>query len=69
MKPNSPCMKCEERGVGCHAACERYSYYRSELDKWRDIVNGAKREEARADGFRKATALRVKKYREKGGRL
>lgn len=69
MKPNSPCRNCEEREVGCHAKCERFSEYRSEIDKWRDIVNGAKREEARADGFRKATAARVKKYREKGGRL
>ncbi len=62
-------MECEERAVGCHAACERYIEYRAELDKWRDIMNGAKREEARADGFRKSTAARVKKYREKGGRL
>lgn len=69
MKPNSPCRNCEERAVGCHAKCERYAEYRAEVDRWRDIVNGAKREEARVDGFRKATALRVKKYKQKGGRL
>ena len=69
MKPQSPCQGCEERAVGCHTTCERYAEYREAFEKWRDTVNGERQKEARADSFRKATAWRVMRHKEKGGKI
>ena len=67
MKPQSPCYKCEDRRVGCHAECERYSAYRAKLEAWREVVMAEQMKEAIADSVMITTAKKMKKYREKGG--
>ncbi|MBR0302674.1 MAG: hypothetical protein IJQ80_02380 [Clostridia bacterium] len=66
MKPQSPCRGCEEREGGCHATCERYAEYRESFEKWRDTVNEERQKEVQADIFRKVTAWRVIRHKEKG---
>lgn len=68
MKPQSPCRNCEERKVGCHSECEKYISFSESLRKWNDIVAEERIREARADSVRVATAAKMKKYRDRGGR-
>lgn len=63
MKPQSPCLECEERIIGCHAACEKYEQYRSELEEWKKTVRAKKQEGAEASKFRQATFVKLEKIR------
>lgn len=63
MKPQSPCLECEERIIGCHAACEKYEEYRSELEEWKKTVRAKKQEGAEASKFRQATFVKLEKIR------
>ena len=44
MKPQSPCLDCEKRVIGCHDKCELYRKYRDRIDKWSEKVNNNKGE-------------------------
>lgn len=44
MKPQSPCMKCEKRAVGCHDTCKEYQEYKKKLNIWNDKVRKSKGE-------------------------
>ena len=63
MKPQSPCLECEEREIGCHAQCEKYEEYRSELEAWKQTVKAKKEEGAEASKFRQATFVKLEKTR------
>lgn len=63
MKPQSPCLECEEREIGCHAQCEKYAEYRSGLEAWKQTVKANKQEGAEATKFRQATFVKWEKIR------
>lgn len=35
-KPESPCLNCPDRKVGCHGICDRFKAFRSAWDVWND---------------------------------
>lgn len=37
-----PCKGCEERRVGCHAECERFTGWKAENDQRREEIYAAK---------------------------
>lgn len=39
IKPNSPCLDCKDRYVGCHIDCEGYKVYEEALEKYHRVVN------------------------------
>ena len=41
-KKSSPCMNCEERELGCHNRCERYSEFKQHGQIVRDTVHNNK---------------------------
>ena len=38
VRPESPCLDCERRQVGCHAECDDYIGYRERLKVYKDKV-------------------------------
>ena len=41
-KPEAPCLKCEERKIGCHSICKRYIDYTVEQKRFREHVSAQK---------------------------
>jgi hypothetical protein len=37
----SPCYKCSDRSVGCHAECEKYKKYRTEVEAIQEQYHNA----------------------------
>lgn len=60
MKPQSPCLGCKERAVGCHADCPRYAEYRNELDDWKQNVLEQIKAEKLADSYEARKIRRLK---------
>lgn len=65
MKPNSPCLNCEDRFVGCHAECEKYAEYQVILEAWKEEARKTKRQGCEADDFRFESLKALKKMRGK----
>ena len=40
--PRNQCRNCQERQVGCHANCERYSEFRRAIDEDKRLKEAAK---------------------------
>lgn len=54
---NSPCYKCFDRVLNCHADCEKYKNYREELDK----LNKDKKPDLYACYFAKSVYAKIKR--------
>lgn len=70
-KADTPCYKCPDRNVDCHAQCEKYLAFRKSLDETNEMIK-KKRDltEAVNDlniaSYRKGMRDFKKKYRKKG---
>ena len=42
-QPNAPCKGCNDRKIGCHAECERYSEFGRNRRIWLDEIRNEKR--------------------------
>lgn len=62
MRP-SPCKDCTDRHAECHSRCERYSVWKAEYDKVRDVINKNKRQEQIYQQHRVEYAFKCKKKR------
>ena len=67
IKPNSPCLNCKDRKIGCHVDCEGYKDYEEALDKYHRLVNKNKDDASpkrgkwnknRKDNWRKTKGLK-----------
>ena len=63
MMPASPCKGCEERKPHCHAHCERYQSYRSELEQNKEKRRAAVQENAFFYDVKKHMAKRYDRRR------
>lgn len=45
MRPQSPCLNCENRSVGCHAYCDEYITYSYERKDFNKKVSKMKKSE------------------------
>ena len=43
VKPEPPCMVCNDRYQSCHSVCEGYSKYRKDLDTFNNNIRSAKK--------------------------
>ncbi|MBQ8893391.1 MAG: hypothetical protein IJ043_03170 [Clostridia bacterium] len=43
----SPCYKCGDRRIGCHAKCERYLVWSAAHQEKREAIRAAKAEDGR----------------------
>ena len=41
-KPNSPCLGCPDRSVGCHTTCMKYADYVRRAEIWRKYIQQQK---------------------------
>ncbi len=55
---SSCCKGCQERHVACHAHCERYHKWRSELDKLNDCIRMEKVKDSYIAQLRLASMIR-----------
>lgn len=65
MKEN-PCYGCEDRQVGCHGVCERYSAWKTEHDAEKDERYRRERPEIMTTTYKVDTAIKNNKRRRKG---
>lgn len=63
MMPASPCKGCEERHLHCHAGCERYTEYRSQLEKSKAERHAKVEENAFMYDVKKSVARRYDRRR------
>lgn len=42
-KPESPCLRCDDRRPGCHGECEAWKEYEAQMQLYKDNLYGNKR--------------------------
>lgn len=58
MKPQSPCLKCEKRVIGCHDTCTEYQEYKDKLNEWNEKVRKGKGAFFRGKRYFKSNTMR-----------
>lgn len=64
MKPQSPCMMCPDRYVGCHGKCEKYTEFKVRLDEY-NRNEAMQRRDARTLSKAHITLIRHRHYADK----
>lgn len=59
MKPEPPCLDCEERRARCHGRCKRYKAFRKALDEYNALVE--EQRDWRVTEYEYNRALKLKK--------
>jgi len=62
MKPNSPCLDCSDRQLGCHATCGRYFDFKNKSEEFKQLVSDIKTKEDLAISY-EVNDMRKKKKR------
>ena len=63
MKPQSPCYKCQNRHINCHATCEGYQEFHRKNAEINSIIKQAKDKESIAISVVVRAAEKAKKRR------
>ena len=64
-KPQSPCYKCSDRNLGCHATCDKYIKFRKDCDEYNQMIKDIKYKEDMTYSASNAVRRHVKSMRTK----
>lgn len=65
-EPQSPCMGCKKRYIGCHDKCDIFLAYKTEYAKWCELIAKAKDEETALDMVERKRFEKYRKMKKRG---